>query len=72
MDSTERQPRSCLWPVLCVALTLWPVEGMKCVGMRQFSIAHLAALATLLVGAGLAMWLPRRYPGRWIRWARLF
>jgi hypothetical integral membrane protein (TIGR02206 family) len=40
-------------------------------GVRQFSIAHLAALAALLVGAGLAVWLPRRYPGRWIRWARL-
>ena len=44
---------------------------MKLVSVRQFSIAHLAALAALLVGAGLAVWLPRRYPGRWIRWARL-
>jgi hypothetical integral membrane protein (TIGR02206 family) len=40
-------------------------------GVRQFSIAHLAALAVLLAGAGLAVWLPRRYPGRWIGWARL-
>ena len=39
--------------------------------VRQFSIAHLAALAVLLVGAGLAVWLPRRYPGRWVRWARV-
>jgi hypothetical integral membrane protein (TIGR02206 family) len=39
--------------------------------MHQFSIAHLAALAALLIGAILAVLLPRRYPGGWIRWARV-
>jgi hypothetical integral membrane protein (TIGR02206 family) len=39
--------------------------------VRQFSIAHLAALAMLLVGAMTAVLLPRRYPGRWVRWTRL-
>ncbi len=34
--------------------------------MRQFSDAHLAALAVLAAGVALAVWAPRRYPGRWI------
>ncbi len=37
--------------------------------MRQFSIAHDAALAVLLVGAIVVVWGPRRHPGVWIRWA---
>jgi hypothetical integral membrane protein (TIGR02206 family) len=37
--------------------------------MRQFSIAHLAALATLVLAGSLAIVGPRRYPGPWIRWA---
>ena len=37
--------------------------------MRQFSIAHDAALAVLLAGAFVVVWEPRRHPGRWIRWA---
>lgn len=37
--------------------------------MRQFSIAHLAALATLIVGAVLAISGPRRSPGPWVKWA---
>lgn len=37
--------------------------------MREFSVAHLAALAVLIVGAILVVWLPRRHPGRWVRWA---
>lgn len=36
--------------------------------MRQFSIAHDAALAVLLAGSLVAVWGPRRHPGRWIRW----
>lgn len=32
--------------------------------MRQFSSPHLAALAVLLVVAVVAVWLPRRHPGR--------
>ena len=36
--------------------------------MRQFSIAHLAALATLIVAGGLAILTPRRRPGPWITW----
>jgi hypothetical integral membrane protein (TIGR02206 family) len=35
--------------------------------MRQFSVAHLAALAVLLLGAVLAVVAPRRWPGRWVR-----
>jgi hypothetical integral membrane protein (TIGR02206 family) len=35
--------------------------------VRQFSIAHLAALGVLAVGAVLAVWMPRRHPGPWIR-----
>lgn len=34
--------------------------------MRQFSGAHLAALGVLAPGVGLAVWAPRRHPGRWI------
>ena len=34
--------------------------------MRQFSDAHLAALAVLAVTAGLSVWAPRRHPGRWM------
>jgi hypothetical integral membrane protein (TIGR02206 family) len=37
--------------------------------VRQFSIAHLAALAVLVVAGTLAVWMVRRHPGRWIRWA---
>src|SRR5947209_7027956 len=37
--------------------------------MRQFSIAHLAALATLVLLGGLAILAPRRRPGRWVEWA---
>jgi hypothetical integral membrane protein (TIGR02206 family) len=37
--------------------------------MRQFSIAHLAALATLVLASSLAIAAPRRHPGRWIMWA---
>jgi hypothetical integral membrane protein (TIGR02206 family) len=39
--------------------------------MRQFSIAHLAALATLVLAGGLAILAPRRYPGPWVRWVSL-
>jgi hypothetical integral membrane protein (TIGR02206 family) len=40
--------------------------------MRQFSDAHLAALAVLVVGVVLAVRAPRRHPGRWttaVAWA---
>jgi hypothetical integral membrane protein (TIGR02206 family) len=37
--------------------------------MRQFSDAHLAALGVLVLSAGLAVWAPRRHPGRWVEWA---
>jgi hypothetical integral membrane protein (TIGR02206 family) len=33
--------------------------------VRQFSDAHLAALAVLVLGVGLAVWAPRRHPGSW-------
>lgn len=36
--------------------------------VRQFSVAHLAALGVLLVAAVLAVWMPRQHPGPWIRW----
>ncbi len=36
--------------------------------MRQFSIAHDAALAVLLAGGAGLVWGPRTHPGRWIRW----
>jgi hypothetical integral membrane protein (TIGR02206 family) len=39
--------------------------------LRQFSPAHLAALALLIVAAALAVWLPRHHPGQWVRWVRL-
>lgn len=39
--------------------------------MRQFSDAHIAALAVLAVTAILSVWAARRYPGRWMAtWAR--
>jgi hypothetical integral membrane protein (TIGR02206 family) len=34
--------------------------------MRQFSIAHLAALATLVLACGVAIVAPRRHPGPWV------
>ena len=37
--------------------------------MRQFSIAHLAALGVLAVACVLAIVAPRRWPGGWVRWA---
>jgi hypothetical integral membrane protein (TIGR02206 family) len=37
--------------------------------MRQFSIAHLAALATLVLASSLAIMAPRWRPGRWLMWA---
>jgi hypothetical integral membrane protein (TIGR02206 family) len=37
--------------------------------MRQFSIAHLGALATLALAGSVAILAPRRHPGRWIDWA---
>ena len=37
--------------------------------MRQFSIAHLAALAALVMAASLAILAPRRHPGPWVEWA---
>ena len=37
--------------------------------MRQFSIAHLVALVTLVLAGSLAMIAPRRHPGRWVAWA---
>ncbi len=33
--------------------------------MPQFSDPHLAALAVLALAVGLAVWAPRRHPGRW-------
>jgi hypothetical integral membrane protein (TIGR02206 family) len=40
--------------------------------LRQFSVPHLAALAVLAVAAAASIWLPRRYPGRWVAiYARL-
>lgn len=33
--------------------------------MRQFSDAHLAALAVLVLSTALAVWAPRRHPGAW-------
>ena len=39
--------------------------------MRQFSDAHIAALAVLAVAAVPTVWAARRYPGRWmVTWAR--
>jgi hypothetical integral membrane protein (TIGR02206 family) len=34
--------------------------------LRQFSDAHLAALAVLALTVGLAVWAPRAHPGRWV------
>lgn len=34
--------------------------------MRQFSDPHLAALAVLTLASIGSIWLPRRYPGRWV------
>jgi hypothetical integral membrane protein (TIGR02206 family) len=34
--------------------------------LRQFSDAHLAALAVLAIAVGLSVWAPRRHPGPWI------
>jgi hypothetical integral membrane protein (TIGR02206 family) len=34
--------------------------------LRQFSDAHLAALAVLAIAVGLSVWVPRRHPGPWI------
>jgi hypothetical integral membrane protein (TIGR02206 family) len=34
--------------------------------MRQLSSEHIAALVVLAVGAGAAMWVPRRHRGRWV------
>src|SRR5579862_3994100 len=40
--------------------------------MRQFSVAHLAALAVLVVATVASIWPPRRYPGPWVTvYARL-
>jgi hypothetical integral membrane protein (TIGR02206 family) len=40
--------------------------------VRQFSDAHLAALAVLAVTAILSVWAARRYPGPWmVTWARV-
>ena len=68
MDAIQKRRLERL--VGCFALI---VDGRahEYVGVHQFSIAHLAALAVLLVGVIMAVLLPRRYPGRWIRWARL-
>ena len=34
--------------------------------MRQFSEAHLAALAVLAAAAPFSIWAPRRHPGAWV------
>jgi hypothetical integral membrane protein (TIGR02206 family) len=34
--------------------------------MRQLSNEHIAALVVLAVGAGAAIWAPRRHRGRWL------
>jgi hypothetical integral membrane protein (TIGR02206 family) len=39
--------------------------------VRQFSIAHLVALGVLVVACAIAVIGPRRWPGRWVRWAEL-
>jgi hypothetical integral membrane protein (TIGR02206 family) len=39
--------------------------------VRQFSIAHDAALAVLVAGCAIAIWAPRRHPGPWVRWIAL-
>jgi hypothetical integral membrane protein (TIGR02206 family) len=35
----------------------------------QFSVAHLAALATLVLACTFAIVAPRNHPGRWVGWA---
>lgn len=35
--------------------------------MRQFSDAHLAALAVLATASLAAVWIPRRHPGHWVQ-----
>ena len=37
--------------------------------MRQFSIAHLVALAALVLGGTVAVLAPGRHPRRWVKWA---
>src|SRR5436190_19901328 len=37
--------------------------------MRQVSIAHLAALATLVLAGSFTTIAARRYVGRWVAWA---
>jgi hypothetical integral membrane protein (TIGR02206 family) len=37
--------------------------------VRQFSAAHLVALALLVVACAVVIVAPRRWPGRWVRWA---
>lgn len=37
--------------------------------MKQFSIAHLAALLVLVLASGVGVIAPRRHPGRWVSWA---
>jgi hypothetical integral membrane protein (TIGR02206 family) len=37
--------------------------------MRQFSVAHFAALTVLAIACATAVVAPRRHPGRWITWA---
>jgi hypothetical integral membrane protein (TIGR02206 family) len=37
--------------------------------VRQFSVAHLAALALLIAACTVAVVAPRRWPGHWVRWA---
>jgi hypothetical integral membrane protein (TIGR02206 family) len=34
--------------------------------MRQFSDAHLAALAVLVLATAFSIWAPRRHPGEWV------
>ena len=34
--------------------------------MRQFSDAHLAALAVLVVAVAFSIWAPRHHPGGWV------
>jgi len=34
--------------------------------MRQFSDPHMAALAVLAILVFVAVWGPRRHPGRWV------
>jgi hypothetical integral membrane protein (TIGR02206 family) len=36
------------------------------IALRQFSDQHIAALAVMVVSAGVSIWAARRHPGRWI------